>query len=79
MTEIKIGVGEPCRITTKDGRTYVGVMTGYAEVATGDEEMEEIYLDGIGRERITIAVRDIDDITPDGYFSFRPEREPPER
>jgi hypothetical protein len=70
--ERRIQIGRPCRVTTKDGRTYVGTVSGYAEVASGNEMLEEIYLEGLGDRPLVIQLADVQDISQDGYFDFKP-------
>jgi hypothetical protein len=49
----RIEVGKLTRVATVDGRTYIGLLTGYAEVSQGDDMLEEIYLSGCGDVPVT--------------------------
>lgn len=67
----EIEVGKLAKVVTKDGRTFLGTITGYAEVATGDEVIEEIYVQGFGELRL-LGLNDIEDIDQeDVSFRFR--------
>ena len=50
----KIEVGQLTRVVTVDGRIYIGLLTGYAEVSQGDDMLEEIYLSGCGDDPATV-------------------------
>ena len=46
-------VGKIIRVQTVDGRVYIGTLTGYSEVAQGEDVLEEIYLSGCGDVPVT--------------------------
>ena len=70
----KIEVGKLTRVATVDGRVYLGMLTGYAEVSQGEDMMEEIYLSGCGAVPVTTIqmnnVKDIDQVRT--HFEFNP-------
>lgn len=55
MTEVQIG--KITRVITKDGRCFIGTLTGYAEVAQGDDAFEEIYLVGCSESSPTLVLQ----------------------
>ena len=61
--ETTIEVGKLTKAVTKDGRTFIGTLTGYAEVASGDEVMEEIYLQGLGKDIKVLTVHELVAVT----------------
>ena len=70
----KIEVGKLTRVATVDGRVYLGMLTGYAEVSQGEDMLEEIYLSGCGDVPVTTIqmnnVKDIDQVRT--HFEFNP-------
>ena len=65
----EIEVGKLAKVVTKDGRTFLGTISGYAELATGEEVIEEIYLQGFGELRV-VSLSDVEDIDQEDV-SFR--------
>ncbi|MBI3930001.1 MAG: hypothetical protein HY319_30965 [Armatimonadetes bacterium] len=70
MANIK--VGQLVKVQTVDGRTYVGTLTGYAEVGQGEDEvLEEIYLSGCGERLLTLQMSNVKGISQsDCWFEF---------
>ncbi|MBT9583327.1 hypothetical protein IV102_08250 [bacterium] len=69
----KIEVGKLTRVATVDGRVYLGLLTGYAEVSQGEDMLEEIYLSGCGDVLTTIQMNNVKDIDQGRiHFDFNP-------
>lgn len=49
-----IEVGKLTRVVTVDGRCFIGMLTGYAEVSQGEDMLEEIYLSGCNESPVTV-------------------------
>lgn len=62
LMETTVEVGKLTKVVTKDGRTFIGLLSGYAEVGTGDEIMEELYLTGLGKDAKVVSVHEIEKV-----------------
>ena len=70
--DTNIEVGKFTKVVTKDGRVFIGMLTGYAEVASGEEVMEEIYLNGLGKDPRVISLNDVTQVSQDSIgFCFK--------
>jgi hypothetical protein len=70
--EKRIGVGKMIRVTTKDGRTFIGTLTGYAEICQGEDIMEEIYIEGCAEKKLILKMAELKDISEmETYFLFK--------
>ncbi|MFN8608251.1 MAG: hypothetical protein U0931_12015 [Vulcanimicrobiota bacterium] len=73
MAEIE--VGKLTRVVTVDGRCFIGMLTGYAEVSQGEDMLEEIYLAGCNEAPVTVVqltnVKELDQ--QQLTFSFTPK------
>jgi len=68
----RIGVGKIVKATTKDERTFIGSLTGYAEICQGDDIMEEIYIEGCAEKKLVLKVSELKDISDmDTTFTFK--------
>jgi len=68
-------VGVLTRVSTVDGRTYIGTLTGYAEVSQGEDMLEEIYLSGCGDKIATVQLNNVKEMDQENTtFAFKYER-----
>ncbi|MBX3169730.1 MAG: hypothetical protein KF760_20170 [Candidatus Eremiobacteraeota bacterium] len=68
-------VGKLTRVVTMDQRCFIGVLSGYAEVSSGEDMLEEIYLTGChASASLVIQLSNVKELDQSEVsFSFTPK------